>query len=318
MGNTVRFRRAFGGPTDRHQPEPKRLDWDDAGQGYLYLILPQRRLVSNEFPCEIRAWITIDRPVAVRSSFQSGLGESRTPTPFRTSAPKTDASAIPPRGLYFWSVSESVVRYSRHLLPRGRRPELPVKLATVYLAIECYPRNIRCKRRAIVRRRRFLAGSGFGLAALLGAASGKARAMMARGAAPREIAADVVIVGGGLGGCAAALAVLRSGHTARAHRGDRLDRRPAHVAGCASGRASLDRAIRRLGFVPEAAERDPRFLSTALSPDREARANERLNPGNGAVSALCHEPRAALAALTSMLAPYASSGRLLIAARARA
>jgi hypothetical protein len=37
MGNTVGFRRAFGGPTDRHQPEPKRLDRDDAGQGYLFL-----------------------------------------------------------------------------------------------------------------------------------------------------------------------------------------------------------------------------------------------------------------------------------------
>ncbi len=29
----------------------------------------------------------------------SGLGETRTPTPLRASAPKTDASAIPPRGL---------------------------------------------------------------------------------------------------------------------------------------------------------------------------------------------------------------------------
>ena len=37
MGNTVRFRRASGGPTDRHQPKPKRLDWDDAGQDYLSL-----------------------------------------------------------------------------------------------------------------------------------------------------------------------------------------------------------------------------------------------------------------------------------------
>ena len=50
----------------------------------------------------------------------------------------------------------------------------------------------------------------------------------------------------------------------------------------------------------------------------EARANERLNPGNGSVSALCHEPRAALAALTALLAPFASSRKLLIAARARA
>ena len=68
------------------------------GAGLSVPILPQWRLVSNEFPYEIRAWIAIDRLVRVRWTFQTGLGESRTPTPFRTSAPKTDASAIPPRG----------------------------------------------------------------------------------------------------------------------------------------------------------------------------------------------------------------------------
>ena len=37
-----------------------------------------------------------------------------------------------------------------------------------------------------------------------------------------------------------------------------------------------------------------------------------LNPGNGWVSPLCHEPRVALAVLESMLAPFVSSGRLTI------
>ena len=34
MDDTVVFHRALGGPTDRRQPEPMRLDWDDAGQEY--------------------------------------------------------------------------------------------------------------------------------------------------------------------------------------------------------------------------------------------------------------------------------------------
>src|SRR5262249_35198576 len=37
-----------------------------------------------------------------------------------------------------------------------------------------------------------------------------------------------------------------------------------------------------------------------------------LNPGNGGVSKLCHEPKVALAVLTAMLAPYASGGKLTI------
>lgn len=44
----------------------------------------------------------------------------------------------------------------------------------------------------------------------------------------------------------------------------------------------------------------------------EARANSRLNPGNGWVSRLCHEPRVALAVLEQMLAPHLSGGRLRV------
>jgi hypothetical protein len=44
----------------------------------------------------------------------------------------------------------------------------------------------------------------------------------------------------------------------------------------------------------------------------EARANRRLNPGNGSVSRLCHEPRVALAVLEQMLAPYLSGRQLRV------
>jgi hypothetical protein len=43
-----------------------------------------------------------------------------------------------------------------------------------------------------------------------------------------------------------------------------------------------------------------------------ARAAVHLNPGNGRVSRLCHEPRVALAVLEAMLAPYVSGGRVAV------
>ena len=42
----------------------------------------------------------------------------------------------------------------------------------------------------------------------------------------------------------------------------------------------------------------------------EARDDVHLNPGNGYVSPLCHEPRVALAAMREMLAPYRSNRQL--------
>src|SRR5690606_29085586 len=44
----------------------------------------------------------------------------------------------------------------------------------------------------------------------------------------------------------------------------------------------------------------------------EAKNNALLNPGNGSVSGLCHEPRVALAVMNNMLAPYISSGKLVL------
>ena len=50
----------------------------------------------------------------------------------------------------------------------------------------------------------------------------------------------------------------------------------------------------------------------------EARANARLNPGNGSVSRLCHEPRVGLAALEELLAPFVAARRVQILLRHRA
>ena len=163
-----------------------------------------------------------------------------------------------------------------------------------------------------MRRRRFLEGSGYGLACLLGASSGKVVAREStRKSAPGEVSADVVIIGGGLGGCAAALAVLRNGHTVV------LTEATEWLGGQLTSQAVPPDEhpwIERFGASASYRKlrhriRDFYLRHYPLTAD--ARSNDRFNPGSGAVSALCHEPRAAVAALTGLLAPYASSRRLL-------
>jgi hypothetical protein len=158
-----------------------------------------------------------------------------------------------------------------------------------------------------------LEGCGAGFTGLLAARAGfPADGALAAAVASREVEADVVVVGGGLGGCAAALAALRNGRTVVLTEptdwvGGQLtqqavppDEHPwiEQFGGNASYFA-LRRGIRRY-------YRDHYPLTA------EARARRDLNPGNGRVSRLCHEPRVALATLTAMLAPYASGGKLRV------
>ena len=145
----------------------------------------------------------------------------------------------------------------------------------------------------LMRRRRFLEGCGHGLAGLLAAAGGSS-GVAAAGAAGREIAADVVIVGGGLGGCAAALAGIAGRAHRRPDRADRLDRRPAHVAGRAARRAPLDRAVRRECVLPGAEAGDPRLLPPPLPDDRRSAGKpDASTPATAASrsSATSHGPR---------------------------
>ena len=123
---------------------------------------------------------------------------------------------------------------------------------------------------------------------------------------------DVAVIGGGVGGCAAALALADAGRSVV------LTDEFAWIGGQFTSQAVPPDEhgwIEQFGCT--ATYR--RFREGVRAYYREHypllpqhRADPRLNPGNGWVSPLCHEPRVALAVLEAMLAPHVSSGRLLI------
>ena len=127
-----------------------------------------------------------------------------------------------------------------------------------------------------------------------------------------EYSSDVVIAGGGLGGVAAALGALRNGLRVILTEetdwiGGQITQQGVppdeHQWIETHGATKLYRSFR-------AAVREYYIRNYPLT--EEARTRKNLNPGDGAVSRLCHEPRVALAVLADMLNPYISSGKLTL------
>lgn len=129
--------------------------------------------------------------------------------------------------------------------------------------------------------------------------------------------ADVLIVGGGLGGVAGALSALRLGCKvllceSTSWIGGQLtaqavppDEHPwIEGTGCTATYQRLRFGIRE-------------FYRRNYPLIPEARFDAHLNPGKGRVSALCHEPRVALAAMYEMLAPYFANRQLELLTQVR-
>ena len=123
---------------------------------------------------------------------------------------------------------------------------------------------------------------------------------------------DLVIAGGGLGGVAAALAALRSGlRVAMTEETDWIGGQLTQQAVPPDEHQWIEthgstRWYREL----RAGIRD--YYKRYYPLTDEARARAELNPGDGAVSRLCHEPRVALAVLEGLLAPHIATGRLTL------
>lgn len=128
----------------------------------------------------------------------------------------------------------------------------------------------------------------------------------------KELTADVVIAGGGLGGCAAALGALRNNLTVI------LTEETDWIGG----------QISQQGVPPDEHQWIETHGGTQLYRDyrhavreyykrhypltAEAKARPHLNPGDGSVSRICHEPRVGVAVLEGLLAPYLSTGKLTL------
>ncbi len=128
----------------------------------------------------------------------------------------------------------------------------------------------------------------------------------------RELNTDILIVGGGVGGCAAALAAAEAGcRVILTEETDWLGGQLTTQAVPPDEHGWIERfgctaTYRRFREGVRAFYRRNYPLTDA------ARNGQFLNPGNGWVSPLCHEPRVALAVLEEMLAPLVSNERLTI------
>jgi hypothetical protein len=131
----------------------------------------------------------------------------------------------------------------------------------------------------------------------------------------KELSCDVAVIGGSTGGCAAALAALRNGlRVVLTEETDWIggqltsqavppDEHPwIESFGCTSAYRGYRDAVRA-------------YYRRHYPLTGAARARVHLNPGDGLVSRLTHEPRVSLAVLEAMLAPYASSGQLTLLPR---
>jgi hypothetical protein len=133
------------------------------------------------------------------------------------------------------------------------------------------------------------------------------------------LSADLVVVGGGLGGVAAALAACRRGR--RVILTEETDWLGGQLTAQGVSAPDEHRYIEQFGGTrsyDELRRRIRDHYRGAFGRSEQGKAETAFNPGGGWVSRVCCEPVAALAALAAMLAPYVESGRLSILHRHKA
>lgn len=126
------------------------------------------------------------------------------------------------------------------------------------------------------------------------------------------LSADVVIIGGGLGGISSALSLLQKNKKVilteetdwlggqLTQQGVPLDEHKwIEYTGCTQTYRTFRNKIRD-------------YYRRNYPLKEEIKNDPLLNPGNASVSYFCHEPKVALEAISEMLAPYISSGRLTV------
>lgn len=127
-----------------------------------------------------------------------------------------------------------------------------------------------------------------------------------------ETHTDVLVVGGGLGGIAAALAVAKMGYAAI------MTEETRWLGGQLTAQAVppdehpwIDE-VGATGSYRELRRRIREYYRRNYPLKPEVAADPLLNPGLGFVSPLCHEPRVAVACIDEMLAPYRARGAIAV------
>ncbi|UFU06153.1 FAD-dependent oxidoreductase [Ruania halotolerans] len=128
---------------------------------------------------------------------------------------------------------------------------------------------------------------------------------------------DVLVVGGGMGGVAAALAAARAGR-----RVVLTEECPWLGSQLTSQAVPADKHTWVEEFGVTASYRRLRegirdYYRDHYPLTEAAKAKKDLNPGAGMVSRICAEPRVAAAVIESMLAPFRSSGAIRVLERTR-
>lgn len=124
--------------------------------------------------------------------------------------------------------------------------------------------------------------------------------------------ADIIIIGGGLGGSSAAIAAAKAGK--RVILTEETDWLGGQIT---SQIVPPDEHpwIERFGSTASYREfrtRVRNYYKEQFPVTPQARSAVYFNPGSAMVSAVAHEPRAALAVLRDMMAPYIHSGKLTV------
>ncbi|MGY1550256.1 FAD-dependent oxidoreductase [Microbacterium sp. A588] len=123
---------------------------------------------------------------------------------------------------------------------------------------------------------------------------------------------EIAVIGGGVGGVAAALAALRRGRRVI------MTEQYAWLGGQLTSQAVPPDEhpwVENFGVTASyrlLRDRIRDYYRRNYPVTREAFANPTFNPGNGTVSQLCHEPRVAMSVIEGMLAPYRASGLLTV------
>ena len=134
----------------------------------------------------------------------------------------------------------------------------------------------------------------------------------------KERQTEILIIGGGVGGCAAALAACEAG--CRVIMTEESD----WIGGQLTSQAVPPDEhgwIEQFGCTAtyrRFREKVRDYYCRNYPLREEVKQAKLLNPGNGWVSPLCHEPRVALAVWEEMLAPHITEGRLTVLREHRA